>query len=121
MWLNPTNMQGLSVEQRVGIVPYLTKEELPQTATDAFKGLIVYVTTLQPEEGVKELVEKMEPASIVMAAKGLSVYPPLNDFEHYIMYTLEYCQRKGWLTTDDQAVWAIRSVKEEALKGSLFV
>lgn len=113
-------MQGLSIELRVGIVPYHKAEELPQTATDAFRDLVRYAATLQPREKVISLVTEMELTSIIMAAKGLFVYPSLNDFEHYAVYTLDYCQRQGWLTTDDQAVKVIISVRQTVLSGNIF-
>lgn len=121
MWLNPTNMRGLSIE-RVGIVPYPEGTELPQTAINAFRDLIRFTATLQPKESrniFRELVEEIEPSRIIQIAKGEPVEPPLNDFEYYTVLTLEHCQRKGWLTTDDQVVRAIRSVKQEVLRGSL--
>lgn len=113
-------MQRFSIELRVGIVPYSKEEDLPQTTTGAFSDLVKYAATLQPRAEVIRLVTEMELASIIMATKGLFVYPSLNDFEHYAMYTLNYCQQKGWLTTDDQAVTTIRSVKQEVLRSNLF-
>lgn len=53
-------MQSLPIELRVGIVPYHTTEELPQTATDAFRDLVRYATTLQPREKVIRLVTELD-------------------------------------------------------------
>ncbi len=110
-----------ALERRAGIVPYPEGAVLPKTATDAFEDLIRFAGTLQPREEVKKLVGKLDPSRIILAAQGLPIHPPLDDFEHYAFYTLEYCLRNDLLRTPVQAIGTIVAVKQEVLNGGVFI